>query len=146
MRRTVVPVLSLACVVVACGPSRARMLDGEIRQAVQTSPGRIDLGRLYPASWDRVCVLLPGTTAAGADSVLGFHFAGAQYLVSRPDVTGLVFLRGQHALVAMRYPRRDGDFAAAGRGYCRLRAAALFHAAGRSPAGGPALVPLEVDR
>ncbi len=126
----------------ACGPSRARMLEGEIAQAVQTSPGRIDLGKLYPGAWDRVCVLLPGTTAAGADSLLGFHFGGARYLVSRPDVTGLFFLRGHDAVVAMRYPRSDGDFAAAGRGYCLARAAAVFHAVGRTTAGPPALLPL----
>ncbi len=126
----------------ACGPSRARMLEGEIAQAVQTSPGRIDLAKLYPAPWDRVCILMPGITRAGADSTLGFHFGGAQYLASRPDVTGLLFLRGHDALVAMRYPRRDGDFAAAGRSYCLPRGAAVFRGGAATAAGGPALLPL----
>ncbi len=140
-RGVVLPLLP-ALALAGCGPSRARMLEGEIAQAVQTSPGRVDLGKLYPAPWDRLCVLAPGVTAAGADSALGFHFAAARFLASRPDVAGLLFLRGHDAAVAMRYPRREGDFAAAGRSYCLPRAAAVFHAVGRSPAGGPDLRPL----
>ncbi len=135
-------VVGTALALTACGPSRARMLEGEIAQAVQTSPGRVDLGKLYPAAWDRLCVLAPGVTAAAADRALGFHFAAARFLASRPDVAGLLFLRGHDAVVAMRYPRRDGDFAAGGRSYCLRRAAAVFHAVGRSPAGGPDLRPL----
>ena len=127
----------------ACGPSRARMLEGEIAQAVQTSPGHIDLVALFPARWDRVCVLTPGASRAQVDRVLGFRYPAGPYLVSRTDVAGLVFVRGDEVVVAMRYPREDGDFTALGPSYCLPRADAVFHSQPAPGAGdGRLLLPV----
>ena len=109
-----------------CGPSRARMLEGEIAQAVQTSPGHVDLATLYPAAWDRVCILTPGITRDQVKRLLGFGYSAGPYLVARTDVAGLVFVRGGDVVAAVRYPRADGDFTAAGRSYCLPRARAVF--------------------
>jgi len=125
-RRALVPAAVLGAVLLAaCGSSRARMLEFEIAQAVQTS-GRIELGRLYPAPWDVVCVFVPGTTRAQARSMLGFDYPAAPYIAARTDVAGLVFVQHDKVLTAVRYPRADGDFAAPGRSYCLPRSGAVF--------------------
>ncbi|HEX9108203.1 MAG TPA: hypothetical protein VF832_13265 [Longimicrobiales bacterium] len=135
--------LLTATVLAACGGSRARMLEGEIAQAVQTS-GRIELARLYPARWDVLCVFVPGTTRAQARALLGFDYAAAPYLVSRDDVAGLVFARGKQVLTAVRYPRSDGDFAAPGRSYCLPRSGAVFLVRASTHAvGGREVVPAD---
>ena len=127
----------------ACGSSRARMLVGEISQAVQTS-GRIELGKLYPAPWDVVCVFLPGTTRAQARAMLGFDYAAAPYLVARDDVAGLVFVQHDKVLTAVRYPRSAGDFAAPGRSYCLPRSGAVFLVRPNARAvGGREVVPAD---
>ncbi len=127
----------------ACGPSRARMLEGEIAQAVQTS-GRVDLARLYPADWDLVCVLVPGTTREQARAVLGFDYAAAPYLASRSDAAGLLFVHVKKVVTAVRYPRSDGDFAAPGRDYCLPRPSAVFVVRSSPRAvGGREIVPAD---
>ncbi len=125
----------------ACGPSRASMLEVEIAQAVQTSPGRIDLGGLYRAAWDRVCILGRDAREDRVNGLLGFRYPEGPYLVARNDVAGLLFVRGGEVVAAVRYPRADGDFAALGRSYCLPRPYAVFRAV-RDARGRLAVVPL----
>ncbi len=125
----------------ACGPSRASMLEGEISQAVQTSPGHVDLAALYRAPWDRVCILGPDAREARVNQLLGFRYPEGPYLVARNDVAGLVFVRGASVVSAVRYPRADGDFTALGRSYCLPRAYAVFRVV-RDAAGHANVLPL----
>ncbi len=128
--------------VAACGPSRARMLEGEISQAVQTSPGNVNLAALYPAEWDRVCILGQDAREDVVNGLLGFRYPEGPYLVARNDVAGLVFVRGAGVVTAVRYPRADGDFAARGHSYCLPRAYAVFQVVRRPGGRPPAVVPL----
>ncbi len=129
----------------ACGPSRARMLEGEISQAVQTNPGHVDLGALYPAPWDRICVLGRDAREDLVNGLLGFRYPEGPYLAASSDTAGLVFVRGSAVVTAVRYPRAQGDFAALGRSYCLPRAYAVFHVV-RGAAGRLAVLPLTVPR
>ena len=125
----------------ACAVRREKMLVGEIAQAIQTNPSRIDLKRLYPAAWDRVCVIPPNTSAAGVQALLGFEDRRGGRLAARKDVSGLWFVRGRKVISAVDFPRRQGDFAAAGAAYCLPRDRAVFRAE-LSPGGGARVLPL----
>ena len=128
----------------ACGPSRASMLEGEISQAVQTSPGHVDLAALYRAPWDRVCILGQDAREDVVNGLLGFRYPEGPYLVARNDVAGLVFVRGGSVVAAVRYPRAEGDFAARGHSYCVPRAYAVFQVVRREGGRPPAVLPLNV--
>lgn len=125
-----------------CTIRRERMLVGEIAQAIQTNPARVDLARLYPAAWDRVCVVPPRRDAVSVDSLLGFHYRRVESLVRRDDVTGLWFVRGRKVVSAVSFPRKQGDFAAAGRAYCLPRRQAVFRAE-LDRTGGARVLPLD---
>lgn len=128
----------------ACGPSRGSMLEGEIAQAVQTSPSRIDLAALYPAAWDRVCVLRPGTSPEEVNQLIGARYLEGAYMVAGKDVSGLIFVRGAEVVAAVRYPRVRGDFGVLRRSYCLPHVNALFRAVRAPGRDYPAVVPLGV--
>jgi hypothetical protein len=143
-RRAVVAVLLTVALAASCAVRREKMLVGEIAQAIQTSPSRIDLARLYPAAWDRVCVIPSHTSAAAARSVLGFDDRRAGRLAERDDVSGLWFVRGRKVISAVNFPRRQGDFGAAGAAYCLPRDSAIFQAE-LTPAGAARVLPLSTS-
>lgn len=128
-RRSLRPSAVLAALGVAlaaaCTPSRGSMLEGEITQAAQTG-GRVELAKLYRAPWERVCVLPPGTSPERADSLIGFHFRGAETLNDK-GVVGVAFVRGDHIAALARVKQSQADFAP-GRtvAYCLPRAEAVF--------------------
>jgi hypothetical protein len=122
--------LAALAALAACGPSRGEMLEGEFAQAIHTTPGRIDLARLFPAEWDRVCVLTPYTGRPEAERLLGFRWGGFERsgIEASEGHTLLLFLRGREVAADVLFERRDGDFAAPGRSYCLPRARAVFRA------------------
>lgn len=126
----------------SCAIRREKMLVGEIAQAIQTNPARVDLGRLYPAAWERVCVIPPHTSAAVSRSLLGFDYDRAGRFAARTDASGLWFVRGRKVVSAVEFPRRQGDFAAAARAYCLPRDRAVFRAE-LSALGGARVLPLD---
>ncbi len=134
--------LGLALIAGSCTVRRERMLVGEIAQGIQTNPAHVEMARLYPAAWDRVCVVPPRTDAATARALLGFDYRRAGSLEKRNDVTGLWFVRGDKVTTAVNFPRRQGDFAAVGRAYCLPRDRAFFRA-DLTPAGGARVVPID---
>jgi hypothetical protein len=72
----------------------------------------IDLGKLGPPTWEKVCVLGPYTTNKATEKVLGFKWDVEQKSsISENDgINLLVFVKGQKILAHTEHPRNKGDF------------------------------------
>lgn len=79
-------------------------------KASNTAP--IDLSKVGPASWERVCVLTPYTTNKRSAQVLGFSWnAELKTNIATSDhINVLVFLRDQQVVAYTEHPRNLGDF------------------------------------
>ena len=74
--------------------------------------GSIDLSKIGPESWDRICVLTPYSINKDAEMALGFPWdAEANTSIAMSDaVNVLVFARGQGVVAYTEHPRNKGDF------------------------------------
>jgi hypothetical protein len=72
----------------------------------------IDLAKIGPQTWEKVCVLGPYTTNGAAEKILGFKWDVEQKsTVTRNDgINLLVFIKGQDVLAYAEHPRDKGDF------------------------------------
>ena len=114
----------------ACASQSNESLAFTIEQALATSPGGADFGRLVGGDWDRVCIFRPGNTYERVDSVIGARWPAALEtgLETGDDATLLAFVRGSTVLSHVMYPIVKGDFGTPGKEqwYCRARDKAVF--------------------
>jgi hypothetical protein len=113
----------LACA--GCSPAD-RFLDAQIDyQLGKGGSPTLDLGKVGPAQWTRVCVLGPYATDALARERLGFDWAVTRHtsLADGDDRVALVFSDGARVLAFVERPRASADFTTL-QPPCRERAAA----------------------
>ena len=126
--------LALGCA--SCSQSDSFLgaqLDHQLRQGDTPT---LDLGKVGPVSWTRVCVLGPGTDDRAAQALLGLAWPASR-LTSLGDGDGrvaLVFSDGAKVLAFVERPRADGDFTTV-QPPCLTRADARL-VTERSPDGG----------
>jgi hypothetical protein len=72
----------------------------------------IDLAKIGPPTWEKVCVLGSYTTNGEAEKILGFKWDVEQKsTVTKNDgINLLVFVKGQDVLAYTEHPRNKGDF------------------------------------
>jgi hypothetical protein len=72
----------------------------------------IDLAKLSPPTWEKVCILGPYTTNGEAEKVLGFKWdVEKKSIVTTNDgINLLVFVKGREVLAYAEHPRNKGDF------------------------------------
>jgi hypothetical protein len=72
----------------------------------------IDLAKLGPPTWEKVCVLGSYTPNKEAEKVLGFKWDVEQKssIAKNDNINLLVFIKGQEVLAYTEHPRNKGDF------------------------------------
>jgi hypothetical protein len=108
--RAWVPALALGCA--SCSQSDSFLgaqIDYQLRQG--TAP-TLDLAKVGPVNWTRVCVLGPYTDDRAAQDLLGMPWPASRLtsLGERDDRVALVFTDGTKVLAFVERPRADGDF------------------------------------
>ena len=84
-------------------------IDFQLRQGATPT---LDLGKVGPANWTRLCVLGPYTDDAAAQALLGLPWPASRLtsLAERDDSVALVFSDGAKVLAFVERPRAEGDF------------------------------------
>jgi hypothetical protein len=72
----------------------------------------VDLSRVGPPGWDRVCILGPYTTDRSAEQILGFpwHTSRRSSIATNDGINLLVFVKGREVLAFAEHRRDKGDF------------------------------------
>jgi hypothetical protein len=72
----------------------------------------INLAKLGPPNWDKVCVLGPYIPNKETEKVLGFKWDVEQKssIAQNDNINLLVFVKGQEVLAYSEHPRNKGDF------------------------------------
>ncbi len=115
----------------------------EITRQFQSS-GRtfVNLAKVVPQAWDRVCILGPYSTSKNGYDLLGFAWpVEAKSTIATSDsIALLLFVKNKEVLEYVEHPRRDGDFANLSR-RCFNREKSTFHHQTNPPKGWPGLFP-----
>lgn len=104
----------------------------------------MNLAKVLPNVWDKVCILGPYSTSKHAYETLGFAWpVERQSSISASDKNVLLlFVTNQEIVEFVEHPRRDGDFANLSR-QCFAREQATFHHQTNPKKGWPGLFPKE---
>lgn len=72
----------------------------------------INLAKIGPPTWEKVCVLGSYTTNEAAEKVLGFKWDVKQKstITSNDGISLLVFVKDREVLAYAEHPRNKGDF------------------------------------
>jgi hypothetical protein len=72
----------------------------------------VDLAKIGPSTWEKVCVLGPYTTNEAAEKILGFKWDVEQRssIAKNDNINLLVFVKGREVLAYAEHPRNKGDF------------------------------------
>ncbi len=84
-------------------------IDFQLRQGDTPT---LDLGKVGPVTWTRVCVLGPGTDDPAAQALLGLPWPASRLtsLGDGDERLALVFTDGAKVLAFVERPQSDGDF------------------------------------
>ncbi|TFG59449.1 MAG: hypothetical protein E4H32_10110 [Nitrospirales bacterium] len=125
--------------------SPASGISEEITRQFKSS-GRtfVNLAKVLPNVWDKVCILGPYSTSKHAYETLGFAWpVERQSSISASDKNVLLlFVTNQEIVEFVEHPRRDGDFANLSR-QCFAREQTTFHHQTNPKKGWPGLFPKE---
>ena len=107
MKTLLVPLLLLLLIGCSESDSISSQISDKFNQA-----GTIDLTRVGPEDWDRVCILGPYSGNKETEQVLGFPWdAEANTTIAGNEgINVLVFSRGESVVAYSEHPRRKGDF------------------------------------
>ena len=131
--------------VLASCDSPALGISEKITRQFQSS-GRtfVNLAKVLPSVWDKVCILGPYSTSKHAYDTLGFAWpVETQSTISATDsIALLLFVNNKEIVEFVEHPRRNGDFANLSR-QCFVREQATFHHQTNPKKGWPGLFPKE---
>ena len=104
-------VFLVSILVTACsGTSQiTQQIEAQLRAS---SSGAVNLAKVGPASWEKVCVLTPYNDNIQAEKVLGFKWnAEANTSIAGDDgINVLVFVQAAQVVAYTEHPRNKGDF------------------------------------
>ena len=137
--------LLLMLVLVPACDSTSPTLTEKITNQFQSS-GRtfVDLAKVVPQAWDKVCILGPYSTPKNVYDTLGFDWPLDMFssIATNDSIALLLFVNNQEVLEFVEHPRRDGDFANLSR-RCVARKNSTFYHLTNPPKGWPGLFPKE---
>lgn len=127
---------------VRCDTPVAGVSDEITRQFQSSGRTFVNLDKVLPVAWDKVCILGPYSTSKHAQETLGFAWpVEQQSIVSTSDhIALLLFVKDSKIVELVEHPRRDGDFANLSR-QCFAREQATFHHQTNPKKGWPGLFP-----
>jgi hypothetical protein len=98
--------------IAACSSESSRISSEIASQFDASSNGAIDIRRVGPSDWERICVLTPYNTNEIAHRVLGFEWDAERYtsIAGSDGVNVLVFIKDDEVLAYSEHPRNKGDF------------------------------------
>ena len=110
------------------------------------SSGRtfVNLEKVLPTGWDKVCILGPYSTPKNVYDTLGFDWPldMLSSIATNDSISLLLFVKNQEVVEFVEHQRRDGDFANLSR-QCVARKDATFYHLTNPPKGWPGLFPKE---
>lgn len=131
--------LPIAVALAACSQPSA----GISQQFNATGRTSVDLAQAVPSEWNRVCVIGPYMGDRHAEEIIGFAWpVERRTSIDRNDgIALLLFIRGNHVVEHVEYPRNEGDFTGLA-GRCFNRDEARFERAEGRADDWPELVPV----
>lgn len=103
----------LICLLIAGCTHGDPGISGQLETALRARPaGPVDLAKIGPPAWERMCVLRPYTNNARAEQVLGFKWdaEGKTSIAGNEGINVLLFTRGREVVAYTEHPRSQGDF------------------------------------
>ena len=88
-------------------------ISNQIEQMVfDTTTATVDLSRVGPSDWTRVCVLPPYTDNKAAEAILGFPWdaEGNTWIEGSDGHNVLVFIKNAEVIAYTEHRRDEGDF------------------------------------
>ena len=88
-------------------------ISAQIEAQLHADPtGSVDLRRIGPEEWERMCVLTPYTNNEAASNTLGFPWDAEKYtaIEDHDGINVLVFIQDNQVLAYTEHPRNQGDF------------------------------------
>lgn len=106
-------VICLLSILASACSSENRSISAEIASQFEANTeANIDLRKIGPPTWDRLCILLPYSTSDVAEKVLGFKWDAA--IGTNEGINVLVFIEGNKVVAYTTHSRDKGDFAEGG--------------------------------
>ncbi len=142
MKLTMWLTIGLLLIVSACDAPPSNMTEEITRQFQSSGRTFVNLAKVVPSAWDKVCILGPYSTSKHAYDTLGFTWPVevTSSIATSDSVALLLFVENQEVVEFVEHPRRDGDFANLS-GQCFSREKATFHHLTNPPKGWPGLFP-----
>jgi hypothetical protein len=102
-------VLLAACEKPLAGAETSSAINRHLERTGRTS---IDLAKVVPGDWEKVCVLGPYTDNAAVRDTIGFDWDAQSKtsMFSSDGASLLLFVRGQDVVEYVEHPRWQGDF------------------------------------
>lgn len=137
-------ILWVFLVLPACDSTTPTITEEITRQYQSSGRTFVNLEKVLPTAWDKVCILGPHSTPKHAYDTLGFDWPIEMLTsISTDDsIALLLFVKNQEVIQFVEHPRRDGDFANLSR-QCVDREKATFYHLTNPPKGWPGLFPKE---
>ena len=105
-------VLMVLLAVVGCSDADTFINNQISRLVANSKESTIDLSRVGPKGWERICFIAPYATNETTNQVLGFEWDSQRNssIASNDGIFLLVFTSGQRVLAFAEYPSKSGDF------------------------------------
>jgi putative lipase involved disintegration of autophagic bodies len=146
MRATLIALLAGILFIAGCtekNPTSAAIA----KQFTDTGGQLVNLAKISPNAWSRVCILGPYSNNEAAAQALGFSWdlEGKTSVFSSDAVSLLVFANSQEVIFYVEHPRNQGDFSNLSK-QCFAKAQARFSHDSRPDEGWPGLFPISDKR
>ncbi len=137
-------ILLLLLILPACDSTTPTITEEITRQFQSSGRTFVNLEKVVPNAWDKVCILGPYSTLKHVYDTLGFDWPLEMLSsISTDDsIALLLFVENQEVIQFVEHPRRDGDFANLSR-QCVARNKSTFYHLTNPPKGWPGLFPKE---
>jgi hypothetical protein len=106
----------------SCSSAGDNRIGSDISSQVDSKSDVVDLAKVGPPSWTRVCILGPYSTTQTAESLLGakWDVEGHSSVGTNEGIQVLVFLKDRDVMAFAEVRRKRGDFVEL-EGKCLLR-------------------------
>ena len=135
-------IVLLLLIVSACDSAPSTITEEITRQFQSSGRTFVDLAKVVPTAWDKVCILGPYSTPKNVYDTLGFDWPldMLSTIATNDSIALLLFVNKQEVVEFVEHPRRDGDFANLSR-QCIARKKSTFYHLTNPPKGWPGLFP-----
>ncbi len=112
-KRVLAPLAIAILLLSACAKDDEQSISQRLTTEFDASTSApIDLAKLGPSTWQKVCILGPYTSDKEAEQILGFKWNSKQKssITQNDGINLLIFVKEQKVLAYAEHPRDKGDF------------------------------------